>query len=125
MNSYIHMFTITQNGDNNDSPVEEDITRPRRLAPDTVLSTRTPNKRWCSKRHRVVRTSELRITEGDYTDPRTLRFEDADLILVADVQRPTPSLDVLYLESLIRTQALLDQMTPQKVKYQRSKKRRR
>jgi len=119
------MFTIAQNGDNNNSPVEEGITRPR--------GPRTPEKRWCPKRHRVARTSKLRITEGDDTDPRTLRFEelkvsveDAELILaVAAGQHPTPSMGEICLESLLRTRAILDQMTPQKVKYQRSKKRRR
>jgi hypothetical protein len=147
MDSYIQMFTIAQNGDNNNSPVEEGITRPRVLVPDTEfrgpvtdvsysdsqVGPRTPVKRWCPKRHRVARTSKLRITEGDDTDPRTLRFEelkvsveDAELILaVAAGQHPTPSMGRLCLEGLLRTRAILDQMTPQKVKYQRSKKRRR
>jgi hypothetical protein len=142
MDSYTQMSTITQNGDNNNSPVGEGITRPRGLAPDTEfrvpvadsqVGTRTPDKRWCPKRHRVARTSNLRIAEGDDTDPRTLRFEelnvsveDAELILaVAAGQHPTPSMGRLCLESLLRTRAILDQMTPQKVKYQRSKKRRR
>jgi hypothetical protein len=110
MDFYIKILTIDQNGD----------------TPD-LNGYRTPDKRWCPKRLRVARTSILHITEGkDVTEPRTLRFEefkvsvgDNELMMVADIQHPTSSP-----ESLLRERSLLDHMTPQKVKYQRSKKRR-
>jgi hypothetical protein len=142
IDSYNQMFTLAQNGDNNESLVEEGIARPRGLAPVTDVSDSdghvrsTPDKQWCPKRRLMTRTSKRRITEGDDvagdTDPRRLRFEefkvsveDAELMLVAAVQHLTPRMDVLYLESPCPEQSPLDQMTPQKVKHRRSKKRRR
>lgn len=121
MDSYIQMFKIVQKGDKKNSPVEDGI----------IHQYRTPDKMYCPERRRLVRKSKPPIAEGDNTDPRTLRFEefkvsaeDTELMLGAAIQHATPILDRLYLESLLRTQSLLDRMTPQKVKYQRSKKRR-
>jgi hypothetical protein len=133
MDSRIPMFTITKNGDKNDSLVEEGIARPRGIVPDTEFQVpvtdvsdsdvcRTPEKRWCPKRRRMTRTTRLRI-EGD-TDHRTLHFEEFKVSVedaeVIQVQHPTPSKESFY-----RARSLLHQMTPQDVKYRRSKKRRR
>lgn len=102
---------------------------------------RTPDKRWCPKRRRMARTSRpsenewLRLpedcdTETKAADPRKLQFdefktsvEDAEASMVAAISLPTNRRNSLYLEKLLRTKALLDKMTPQKVKHRRSKKR--
>ena len=115
------MFVITKNCgnnySNNESPVEEGITLLRELLPDTEFISsvtdvsdsharhyHTPDKRWCSKRRRAVRTSRPRITEDDAV------AQDTDLLL----ENPW-----------VNEQALIDRITPQKVKHQRLKKNRR
>ena len=136
IDSHTQMFAITKNCgnnySNNESPVEEGITLLRELLPDTEFISsvtdvsdsharhyHTPDKRWCSKRRRAVRTSRPRITEdgavaGD-TDSMTLRFEEISVLDDADLSLENP---------WVNEQALIDRITPQKVKHQRLKKNR-
>jgi hypothetical protein len=126
MDSNIQMFTITHG--NNDSLVGESIALPIGLASDTEFlvpvtdvsesdGCRTPEKRWCPKRRRITRTSRIR-TEGDDTT------RDTDNNTVHG-EKYKASVEEEKSESLLRTRSLYYQMTPQKVKYLRSKKRRR
>ena len=114
MDSCFKMSTTTQKGDTKNSN----------------NGFRTPEKKWCPKRRRITRTSRIR-TPDDGTDPSTLQFEelevsgkDEKLELDSTIPHSTTNMDE-YNEFMLRIFSLIDQMTPQKVKYQRSKKRRR